>query len=149
MTRSSAGSWVCLIELPSYPLGTCMVASLHHTVVCAVCSVKTVPHMWLHPSGNGSSPQHELWLWGHQSVFVEEQHCDRTGFPPHLENLEKQDQTWKNRGFGGKNLEKYCKTWKKILTSHWKSPRASTEKASEKKKSSSSKRSQIFLCLFG
>ncbi len=42
------------------------------------------------------------------------------GFPPHLENLEKQGQTWKtwkNRGFWGKNLEKYCKTWKKFLTS--------------------------------
>ncbi len=38
------------------------------------------------------------------------------GFPPHLENLEKQSPTWKNRGFSGKNLEKYCKTWKKILT---------------------------------
>ena len=42
------------------------------------------------------------------------------GFPPHLENLEKQVQTWKswktwkNRGFWGKNLEKYCKTWKNI-----------------------------------
>ena len=40
-----------------------------------------------------------------------------TGFPPHLENLEKQGQTWKtwkNKGFWGKNLEKYYKTWKKI-----------------------------------
>ncbi len=40
------------------------------------------------------------------------------GFPPHLENLEKQDQTWKtwkNRGFWGKNLEKYCKTWRKKI----------------------------------
>ncbi len=38
------------------------------------------------------------------------------GFPLHLENLEKQGQTWKpwkNRGFWGKNLEKYYKTWKK------------------------------------
>ena len=58
------------------------------------------------------------------------------GFPPHLENLEKQGQTWKtwkNRGFWGKNLEKYYKTWKKILTSPWKSPKDSTEKVSKKK----------------
>ena len=59
------------------------------------------------------------------------------GFPPHLENLEKQDptwKTWKNRGFFfSKNLEKYCKTWKKILTSPWKSPKDSTEKVSKKK----------------
>ncbi len=42
------------------------------------------------------------------------------GVPLHLENLETQGptwKTWKNRGFSGKNLEKYYKTWKKILTS--------------------------------
>ncbi len=56
----------------------------------------------------------------------------KSGFPPHLENLEKQGQTWKtwkNKGVWDKNLEKYCKTWKKILTSPWKSLRASTEEA--------------------
>ena len=56
------------------------------------------------------------------------------GFPPHLENLEKQGQTWKtwkNRGFWDKNLEKYYKTWKK-LTSAQKSPKTSIEKISEK-----------------
>ena len=41
----------------------------------------------------------------------------KAGFPLHLENLEKQGQTWKtwkNRGVLGKNLENYCKTWKKF-----------------------------------
>ncbi len=36
--------------------------------------------------------------------------CVCAGFPPHLENLEKQGQTWKtwkNKGFWDKNLEKY------------------------------------------
>ncbi len=60
-----------------------------------------------------------------------------SGFPPHLENLENLEKqgptwkTWKNRGFSSKNLEKYCKTWKKILTSPWKSPKDSIEKVPE------------------
>ena len=45
---------------------------------------------------------------------------------PDLETLEKQGV------FFGKNLEKYYKTWKKIFTSPWKSPKASAEKVSEK-----------------
>ena len=54
-----------------------------------------------------------------------------SGFPPHLENLEKQIQTWKtwkNRGFWGKNLEKYCKTWKKNFDLALKKPKSLNRK---------------------
>ncbi len=58
-----------------------------------------------------------------------------------LENLEKQARPGKPRK-PGKTGSFEAKTWKNILTSPWKSPRASTEK-SIWKISSSSKRSQI------
>ena len=78
------------------------------------------------PSGNKANWVHKLetrvsplWFPGSLGVLATNQVSVvvlPSGFPPHLENLEKQGQTWKtwkNRRFWGKNLEKYCKTWKK------------------------------------
>ncbi len=53
----------------------------------------------MHAGFNQQQGSHRTWkTWKNRSI------------PGNLENLEKQ-------GGWGKNLEKYCKTWKKILTS--------------------------------
>ncbi len=102
---------------------------------------------WLSPHNNSQgccpSSRSEGTITPHSWVNL-------TGFPPHLENLEKQGQTWKTWKSGGLG----AKTWKNILkpgnfflTSSWKSPRALIKKVSKKNVAQARGPNFFFVCL--
>ncbi len=117
---------------------------LRFLVRCLVGQCPCKMLSWYRPTGcfglTLSSEEH-AGSSGHSKQCV----ARAAGFPPHLE---KQDQTWKTGGGGWQKPGKILQNLENKLTSPKKSPKASTEEVSEKK-SSWSKRSWIFLCLFG